>query len=327
MRKRNVLLGGLTVVGALLFVLNASFLAKPADEFAVLAHRGVYQTYDKTGVGRDDCTATRIYPPTHAFLENTLPSIQAAIAAGADIIELDVHPTMDGEFAVFHDWTIDCRTNGSGVTREQSMAALKALDIGHGYTSDDGKTFPFRGKFFGAMPTLGEVLAAFPQQRFLINHKSRDATEADKLDAYLEARPDARPQRLAIFAHERIVTRMRVLRPHLRATSRAQLKDCARGYLLTGWTGFVPASCRDTTIYLPINWAWAAWGYPDRLLARMQAANTDVMLVGPLTRMQGVAGIDDANTAAMIPSTWRGGVVTDRVDITGPLLKASHRHE
>ena len=48
--------------------------------------------------------------------------MQAGFAAGADVVELDVHPTTDGEFAVFHDWTLDCRTDGHGVTREHSMA-------------------------------------------------------------------------------------------------------------------------------------------------------------------------------------------------------------
>ena len=36
--------------------------------------------------------------------------MRAAFAAGADIVELDIHPTTDGQFAVFHDWTLDCRT-------------------------------------------------------------------------------------------------------------------------------------------------------------------------------------------------------------------------
>ncbi|MFG3757139.1 glycerophosphodiester phosphodiesterase family protein, partial [Klebsiella pneumoniae] len=73
-------------------------------------------------------------PPTHPYLENTIASLQAAFAAGADIAEVDVHPTTDGQFAVFHDWTLDCRTNGSGVTREHAMAELRTLDIGYGYT-------------------------------------------------------------------------------------------------------------------------------------------------------------------------------------------------
>jgi glycerophosphoryl diester phosphodiesterase len=42
------------------------------------------------------------------------------------------------------------------------MTSLKKLDIGYGYTADGGKTYPFRGKAIGLMPTLTEVLQAFP---------------------------------------------------------------------------------------------------------------------------------------------------------------------
>ena len=41
-------------------------------------------------------------------------------------------PASDGHFAVFHDWTLDCRAEGKGVTREHSLAALKQLDVGYG---------------------------------------------------------------------------------------------------------------------------------------------------------------------------------------------------
>jgi glycerophosphoryl diester phosphodiesterase len=98
-----------------------------------------------TDVRNDTCTAARMLPPEHDYLENTIASMEASFKAGADIVEFDVHPTTDGHFAVFHDWTLDCRTNGKGVTREHSLQELKTLDIGYGYTADGGKTFPFRG--------------------------------------------------------------------------------------------------------------------------------------------------------------------------------------
>jgi glycerophosphoryl diester phosphodiesterase len=50
-----------------------------------------------------------------------------------------------------------------------SAAAWRAIDIGHGYTADGGATFPFRGKGVGLMPSLSEMLAAFPGRAFLIN--------------------------------------------------------------------------------------------------------------------------------------------------------------
>jgi glycerophosphoryl diester phosphodiesterase len=77
---------------------------------------------------------------------------------GAGIVELDVHPTSDGQIAVFHDWTLECRTDGHGVTREHNLADLKQLDVGYGYTSDDGKTYPLRGTGVGLLPSLDECM-------------------------------------------------------------------------------------------------------------------------------------------------------------------------
>jgi hypothetical protein len=45
--------------------------------------------------------------------EHTIAGIQAAFDSGADQVEFDVHWTADGEFAAFHDRTLDCRTDGT----------------------------------------------------------------------------------------------------------------------------------------------------------------------------------------------------------------------
>ncbi|MCV5111843.1 glycerophosphodiester phosphodiesterase family protein, partial [Escherichia coli] len=70
-----------------------------------MAHRGIHQDFDRAGLGRETCTATRIREPIIPEIENTIRSMQAAFELGADVVELDVHPTTDGQFAVFHDWT------------------------------------------------------------------------------------------------------------------------------------------------------------------------------------------------------------------------------
>jgi len=142
-------------------------------------------------------------PPTHGFLENTLASMQASFDAGADIVEIDVQATTDGQFAVFHDWTLECRTNGHGVTREQSMAQLRTLDVGYGYTADDGRSFPFRGTGVGLMPTLDEVLTAFPGRRLLINVKSNDASEGASLAASLVGRSDRELRQLMAYGGDK----------------------------------------------------------------------------------------------------------------------------
>ena len=44
--------------------------------------------------------------------ENSLLSIQHAIDMGADIIEIDIRQTKDGEFILMHDKTLNRTTNG-----------------------------------------------------------------------------------------------------------------------------------------------------------------------------------------------------------------------
>ena len=65
----------------------------------------------------------------------------------------------------FHDWTVDCRTQGHGSVRKLSLAELKKLDAGYGYTPDGGKTHPLRGKGIGGIPTVEEVLREVPRMR------------------------------------------------------------------------------------------------------------------------------------------------------------------
>lgn len=326
MRKRWIVLGAAVLGVAAVALFNAPFRGAPDGELTVLAHRGVHHDYPRENLTNETCTAERIYMPTHTFIENTIPSMRAAFEAGADMIEIDVHPTADGEFAVFHDWTLECRTNGQGVTREQTMAYLRSLDVGYGYTADGGNSYPLRGHGVGLMPTLAEVLAAFPQRRFLINMKSNERDEGDRLIVYLDAAPDANYARLAFFGAAP-AERIRELRPELRVTGRRQLMRCAKDYVLTGWFGAMPSSCRNTILFVPLNYGWAAWGYPDLLLERMQNANTEVMIVGPIRRGEGlgVVGVDDAETFARVPRGWRGGVVTDRVEVVGPLAAERRR--
>ncbi len=320
MKKRWIVLGVVVLAAAGLFVFNTSLLANPSGDLTILAHRGPHQRFHTEGLTNETCTATRILTPTHTFLENTLPSIEEAFRLGADMVEIDVHPTTDDDFVVFHDWTLECRTDGVGVTRDHSMAELRALDVGYGYTADDGQTFPFRGQGVGMMKSLREVLAAFPEGRFLINFKGSDIYEADLLIAYIEATPNANVERLAFYGHQP-ATRMRELRPAWRSMSLDTAKDCAKGYILAGWLGLVPEACRNTIIFAPVNYAPLAWGWPNRFLQRMQNANTEVYITGAIPKGQrvGMYGIDDAEDLASIPRDWRGGVGADAIEVIGPL--------
>jgi glycerophosphoryl diester phosphodiesterase len=321
MRKRWIVAGAAVVLMGGVTLANASWLAPvPKGAPGLLAHRGIHQDFPHEGLKLDGCTATRIYPPTTPYLENTVPSMAAGLAAGATALELDVHPTTDGEFAVFHDWGLECRTNGHGVTRDQTMAYLRTLDIGYGYTADGGRTFPFRGKGVGLMPTLHEVLTRFPATRFLINIKSNDAHEADLLVAYLKAHGHPVDSRLWVFADgDKVADRFAAIAPDAHTLSKARAKSCAVQYLALGWSGYVPPICRSTTIGVPLNWRWAFWGWPNRFLARMRAAGVEVMMVGPVGdgKEHGV-GIDQVEQLDAVPAGFSGTIITDEIARIAP---------
>ncbi len=260
-------------------------------------------------------------PGDHDLIENTIPSMAAAFAAGADVVELDVHLTPDGEFAVFHDWTLDCRTNGSGVTEAVDMAVLKTLDVGYGYTADDGRTFPLRGTAVGAMPTLKEVFAAFPDRKFLVNFKSRRVEEGEVLASMLADNPQWSASVFGVYGAVEPVDAARDGLPGLAGYDRKSVLGCLLRYEAVGWSGFVPKACRHSIIVVPINYARALWGWPDRFLSRMRRADTAVILTGPYKGGGFTTGIDAEAVLNSVPAHFDGYVWTNRVESIGPLIR------
>ncbi len=109
--------------------------------------------------------------------ENTMAAFETAARQGADAFELDVQLTADGAPVVLHDPTLDRTTDRIGPVRAYSLAQLRLADAGARFTPDRGRTFPFRGKGV-RVPTLGEVLWAFPRMPVLVEIKDPAAQEA-----------------------------------------------------------------------------------------------------------------------------------------------------
>lgn len=319
------LLIGLAAVVAAIYLWNSSWLAPAPDgELSLIAHRGVHQTFQRENLDNDTCTAERIYPPEHEFIENTIPSMKAAFDAGADIVELDVHPTTDGRFAVMHDWTLDCRTEGAGETRGHGMAYLKSLDVGFGYTADNGATYPLRGKGVGLMPDLEDVLSAIPDGRFIVNFKSNEEREGDMLAALLDGQSGWHAAVWGAYGGDRPTLRAKENLPGLEIWTRSGLKQCLIRYAALGWTGHVPAACRDTVVMVPINFAPWLWGWPNRFQQRLADAGSEIILIGPYSAGDpGTTGIDEVEMIDRIPAGFAGYVWTNRIERIGPALKGS----
>jgi len=239
--------------------------------------------------------------------------MQEAFALGAAVVELDLHTSADGVLVVFHDATLDCRTDGHGPPETRTLAELRALDVGWGYTADDGRTFPLRGTGVGLLPTLEEVLSAFPDRTLLRHLKTDRPEDGDRLADLLSTRPPPELPLRLVYGGGRAVARVVERLPQVQSIEKSRIKACAMRYLAVGWTGWIPSDCRDTVMALPVDGARWMWGWPRRFDARMASVGTRVILVGPLLS-EWTSGIDTVELANRVPDDFDGWVWTNRIE-------------
>ena len=98
--------------------------------------------------------------------ENTLSAFQLAVEQSAPALELDAKLSADGEIVVFHDFSVERTTNGTGLVSQLPLAALRELDAGGHFAEK------FRGE---KIPTLAEVFEAFGD-KIIINVELKNYT-------------------------------------------------------------------------------------------------------------------------------------------------------
>jgi len=93
--------------------------------------------------------------------ENTPGAFRAALEAGADILETDVHVSRDGAVIVAHDPDLTRVAGRPGLVSDFTADQLATIDLGSGQ----------------GFSTLDHVLTEFPTAKFNIDLKSRAAVE------------------------------------------------------------------------------------------------------------------------------------------------------
>ena len=281
--------------------------------FEVIAHRGVSQPFRTDHLDNQTCTASIIYKPKNNYIENTIASIQAAFEYGATIVEFDIRPTRDKRFVVFHDERLDCKTNGKGKVADHTVAQLKQLDVGYGYTFDGGKTYPFRGKGIGKMPTLEEILRDFPNRKFLIDNKSGNNLGVAKMLTKTLSRLSISEQNNLFlwsqdiaynYIHSKLPNIKRLLLPF------DHQKKFFITYLLS--IGLMPVgdAYKDQGLALPIKYTKYMWGWPNRLLNKIYGAGARFYLV-----------VNDPGDLASISNIPLDGIITYDIEVLGKYLE------
>ena len=165
-----------------------SFFAKP---MLLGAHRG----------------GERLWP------ESTMVAFKSAAERWPDILlEGDAQVSADGHLVLLHDDTVDRTTDGAGRAEDMTLAQMRALDAGYRFTRDGGNTFPYRGKGL-TIATLGEVLEALPDSRFLIELKNQPGVAEAAVDVLRKAKAFDRVA-LASF-NAALIQKARELEPSL----------------------------------------------------------------------------------------------------------------
>ena len=128
---------------------------------------------------------------------NTLYAFEEAEAVGADMLELDVQRTEDGDLAVIHDGTVDDSTDHTGAVDEYTMDELRAMDAAHWFVpgrstvhDEPDVEYPLRGARHGdveveghapedfGVPSLSDVLERFPDTPVNIEIKGSGTDES-----------------------------------------------------------------------------------------------------------------------------------------------------
>ncbi len=95
------------------------------------------------------------------YPENTMAAFSAAVDLGYRILETDVHATADGMLVTFHDSVLDRLTDHTGRVADLSSHALRKVLV-------EGKE---------PIPLFSELLASWPELRFIIDPKEDNAVE------------------------------------------------------------------------------------------------------------------------------------------------------
>jgi glycerophosphoryl diester phosphodiesterase len=319
-RSRPALIA-LALVSAVLSLVNASWLApRPPGRLTLVANRGISQRPDPAAAG-GPCAGSRIEAEEgNNYIENTLPSIYKALKLGAQAVRLEVQRTRDGQAVIFQDPALDCRTNGHGAVRDHMLAELKTLDVGYGYTPDKGASFPLRGRGVGAMPTVEAVLQYVPAAGIVFAFINDDPAEADALVAAF-GRAGVRIDDKYGFAGPPAVTaRLRQLAPGAWIFDPRAPQACIGDYMKTGWTSFLPASCRGTTLILPIDQRWKIWGWPYRFFDRIAKAKSRMLITGPAGD-GALRGLDQPEQYDQVPADFHGDLLVEDNWTMGPSLR------
>ncbi|MGE7090544.1 glycerophosphoryl diester phosphodiesterase membrane domain-containing protein [Lysinibacillus sp. NPDC048646] len=258
------------IVFIVLSVININSLEKSvyAPDTKIIAHRGY----------------------TAEAVENTIGGLVRAAAAGADLVELDIQQTEDGEFVVFHDRTLRRLAGKNGVVTNMTLSELKTISVHSDGYSDK----------ISSLDDFIEMAKAL-DVALLIELKVQGNESEDLLPSLVKKLKDH--QVLDTYyvqsASSQLMTQLKKLAPNLRV---------GIVYALT------VGSMSDATVdFIALEESWVS----DNLIAELQQSNMD-LFVWTLNKDRSLQEFIGKNVA---------GVITDHPDIALDIRTKQSEHQ
>ncbi|MGZ4612589.1 MAG: glycerophosphodiester phosphodiesterase [Kineosporiaceae bacterium] len=223
-------------------------------------------------------------------LENTLAAFRVAGSLGYDYLETDVHVTRDGVLLAFHDRALDRVSDRGGSLADLTYAEVPEALVG-------GRE---------RVPTLAELLDAFPDARFNIDLKSAGAGPA--LAGFVDEHRAWDRVLVGSFSRRRLNEFRRLTRGRV-PTSAHPLEIAAFRLLPSGRLADVLTRHRVAALQVPHRrgrWVVATPG----LVRRAHAAGKHVH----------VWTIDAPDEMSLLLDRGVDGLMTDRTDILRRVL-------
>ena len=92
--------------------------------------------------------------------ENTILALETALDIGVDVLESDIRFTKDNVPILYHDEDLVRITGKDEKVRKKTLEELLQFDLGYNFTTDAGRTYPYRGRGLTVV-TLEEAIKRF----------------------------------------------------------------------------------------------------------------------------------------------------------------------
>ncbi|MFY0518680.1 glycerophosphoryl diester phosphodiesterase membrane domain-containing protein [Lysinibacillus sp. UGB7] len=258
------------IVFIVLSVINVNSLEKSvyAPDTKIIAHRGY----------------------TAEAVENTIGGLVSAAAAGADLVEIDIQQTVDGDFVVYHDRTLRRLAGKNGVVTNMTLSELKTITVHSNGYSDKISSLDDFIEMAKALDValLIELKVQGNEREDLLPRLLEKLTTHQVLDTYYVQ-----------SANSQLMTQLKKLAPNLRV---------GIVYALT------VGSMSDTTVdFIALEASWVS----DNLIAELQQADMD-LFVWTLNKDRSLQEFIGKNVA---------GVITDHPDIALDIRTKQSEHQ